>query len=473
MDNSNLIDLAEKQKEKCIEPSWIDYFRKGSNGSPLSDSVFNIELVLENDPLLKGQLVFNSFTFEESLLENIDLNAVKVSKGILDDSFTHALKSYIEKEYRFVPKEKHIESAVINVARKNNFHPLKEYLKTAQANWDGDSRIDTFLNTYLGVEQSEYASKGFLCLLIGAIQKVYKPNEKFDFVFDFVGGQGAGKTTFLQKLFLEEKGFYTDSISSFKEKDDFSIMQRCWCVNDDEMAVTDKTSFKILKKFASQKELEYRLPYAKRAIRRAKTFVLVRTNNNINYLKDKTGNRRFIPFKVDKEKQLYHPLDTKGHGMILSLVEQLWGEAMTLYEKINRPNLYNELEKIAQRYQVECSVEDSIDEIVYAVLEVPVPKNFYDYSDDQRASYVQGYLSNNGVRTTIGNTPINSKVIFPRDRVRIKDISLEGFNEPYGKNNKRDNKIRIIMDNHPDWEKKRNPSLKFGKRKDRGYLRKK
>lgn len=52
-----------------------------------------------------------------------------------------------------------------------------------------------------------------------------------------------------------------------------------------------------------------------------------------------------------------------------------------------------------------------------------------------------------------GNKPVNGKDTIPRDRIRIKDISLEGFNEQYGKNNKRDNKIRIIMDNHPHWEK--------------------
>ncbi|MGH1663970.1 VapE domain-containing protein [Enterococcus avium] len=470
---SQFIAKEQEKADKVVElKSWQTNFRKNSKEAPIANSVFNIELVLENDLKLKGKLAFNAFTFEEILTENLNLDSLKIPAGTIEDSFTHALKSYIEKEYRFVPKEPHIQSAVINIARKNSFHPIKSYLEQARSKWDGKPRIETLLHTYLGVEQSEYAFKGMLCLMLGAIQKVYQPKGKFDFVFDFVSGQGSGKTTFLQKLFLEDKDFYTDSFSSFKEKDDYSIMQRCWCVNDDEMAVSDKTSFKILKKFASQKELEYRLPYARRSVRRAKTFVLVRTNNNEGHLKDRTGNRRFIPFRASKEKQVYHPLDREGHAITSELVQQLWGEAMKFYEEIDRPAFYVDLEQMAVEYQEEFLAVDSIDEIVYAVLEVPVPYDFYDYNDDQRASYVQGYLSNNGTRFTIGNRPVNVKDTNLRDRIRIKDISIEGFNEQYGKNNKRDNKIRLIMDNHPEWYKSTRNGLRFGKVKATGYIRK-
>lgn len=473
-DISQFIETEQKKiNDKVVElKSWRGQFRTNSSGFPVSNSVTNIELILENDLKLKGKLVFNAFTFEECLADSLDLDNLKIPAGMIDDSFTHALKSYIEREYNFVPKEPHIQSAVINISRKNSFHPVKQYLEEASKQWDGVERIKTLLHTFLGVEQTEYSYKGMLCLMIGAIQKVYEPNGKFDFVFDFVSGQGSGKTTFLQKLFLEDLGFYTDSVSSFKEKDDFAIMQRCWCVNDDEMAISDRTSFKILKKFASQKELEYRLPYARRSVRRAKTFVLVRTNNNEGHLKDKTGNRRFIPFRASKEKQLYHPLDQNGNGLSEELVQQLWGEAMKRYKEIDRPLFYDELERMAVEYQEEFLAVDSIDEIVLAVLAVPVPFDYYEYSDDQRASYVQGYLSNSGIRLTIGNQPVNENDTAPRDRVRIKDISLEGFNEQYGKNYKRDNKIRLIMDTLPDWEKSNKNGLRFGRIVATGYKRK-
>lgn len=53
---------------------------------------------------------------------------MKIAKGYIEDDFTHALKSYIEQNYNFIPQSANIESAVINVSRKNSYHPLRDYL---------------------------------------------------------------------------------------------------------------------------------------------------------------------------------------------------------------------------------------------------------------------------------------------------------------------------------------------------------
>ena len=466
------IQNAEKEinQNKIKElKSWQYNFRRNKDGVPLANSVNNVELILSNDNLLKGKVRFNEFTYEEFLTSHIVLNGVAITSNFIEDSFTHALIAYIEKEYGFVPKPQSIESAVINVSKRNSFHPIKDYLEQAKSEWDGEERIKTLLADYLGVEQSEYSFKGFLCLLIGSIQKIYSPEEKFDFIFDFVGGQGAGKTSFLQRLFLDNQGYYTDSMRTFDKIDDITIMQKCWCANDDEMQSTKATSIQSLKKFASQTMIEYRLPYAKRSIRRPRNFVICRTSNMPGHLVDETGNRRFVPFKVRKEKQKYHPLQNGTFNFSDSLVKQIWGESMALYSEIDRPQLFREVELLAEEHLEEFMAEDSIKEIVYAVLDVPVPYNFYDYNDNQRASYVQGYLSNNNARLTIGGNVISTLDIVPRDRIRVRDISLEGFAEPMGKNNKRDSRIRLVMDNHKNWEKSSRNGLRFGKYNATGY----
>lgn len=468
-----LEELEKAQAEKITElKSWRSRFRTNDKGNPVANSVVNIELILENDNALAGKLQYNEFTSEERIKSPIKLKGLEVSQGLIEDNFTHALKSYIEKTYNFVPADKSIESAVVNNARRHSFNPLKNYLKESAAVWDGKKRLKKILPDYLGIESSEYSEKAFLALLIGAIQKVFNPREKLDFVFDFVGDTGSGKTTLLKKLFLDDQGYYTDSFQTLDKPDDFAIMQRAWCVNDDELAVSKKTGLEVIKKFASQLEVEYRKPYGRRAIRRAKGFIFVRTSNEPSHLKDETGNRRFIPLKARKEHQRYHPAAEGKHALTPDVIRQIWGEAMAEYKTVNRPHLYVELEKLAKRYQDEFTRTDSVKDIVYAVLEVPVPYDFYEYNDDQRASYVQGYLSNNGTRYTIGTISINEDDLVQRDRVRIRDLSLEGFNEPYGKNPRRDSRIRLIMDTHPEWDKRSNPSIAFGRRKDRGYIKK-
>lgn len=473
-DISQFIADEQVKANKIVElKSWEQLFRKNEKNHPLSNSVYNIELILENDTKLYRKLSYNEFSQESEIRGDIVLNDMRIANGYIEDDFTHALKSYIEQNYNFIPQSSNIESAVINVSRKNSYHPLKDYLDKAKLNWDKTQRIRNLLPDYLGVEKSDYAYKGLLCLLVGAIQKVDAPYEKFDFIFDFVGDTGTGKTTFIQKLFLETKGYYTDSMKSFTQTDDYAIMQRAWCVNDDELVVSKKTGIEVIKKFASQKELEYRTPYARRGIRRPKNFIIVRTSNESGHLKDETGNRRFVPFKVSKKHQRYHPLNNNAETQLTDeLIMQIWGEAMAAYEKIDRKKFYIEMENLAANYLDDFMAVDSVKDIVYTILEIPVPIDFYSYNDNQRASYIQGYLENNGTRLTLGTMPISPSDLVPRDRVRIRDLSIEGFNEQYGKNNKRDKKIRIIMDNHPTWERSKKNGIRFGRQTNTGYLKK-
>jgi predicted P-loop ATPase len=148
---------------------------------------------------------------------------------------------------------------------------------------------------------------------------------KFDYVLDLVGGQGAGKTTLLKRMGGQ---YYTDKFTDFKDKDSYAIMLRALILNDDEMTATNNSSFEDLKKFVSAEQLEFRSPYNRRPERRAKSFVMARTTNEDTYLKDKTGERRFLPIMADLDAQVYHPVtDLKP-----PLVEQLWGEFVSYYK---------------------------------------------------------------------------------------------------------------------------------------------
>lgn len=75
---SQFIAKEQEKADKVVElKSWQTNFRKNSKEAPIANSVFNIELVLENDLKLKGKLAFNAFTFEEILTENLNLDSLK------------------------------------------------------------------------------------------------------------------------------------------------------------------------------------------------------------------------------------------------------------------------------------------------------------------------------------------------------------------------------------------------------------
>ena len=58
-------------------------------------------------------------------------------------------------------------------ARERTFHPIRDYLHALP--WDGERRLHSWLNRYLGVEHSPYASKIGEMFLIAMVARVFDP----------------------------------------------------------------------------------------------------------------------------------------------------------------------------------------------------------------------------------------------------------------------------------------------------------
>ena len=317
-------DSASKLSQMVKEE---DSFFRTKNGAIKPKSLYNIEWILEHDSELVGMFKFNEFTGEIDVVRTSD--KLIVNKGMLKDSYIDELASYIESSKSYEQTlfaNQLIRSALTVVANRNRYNPVLEYMNIAYRDWDKEERLDTFFSDYLGVDKSAVTRLITRLFFVGAVAKVYDPSRKFDFVLDLVGGQGAGKTTILQKI--APCGYYTDQFSSFENKDDFAVMRRALIVNDDEMTATANSTFEVLKKFVTLQEFEYRKPYGHQAERFPKGFVLARTTNNLYYLKDKTGERRFLPLLVDKDRQLANPVK----DLTPEYVKQVWGEAVHIFK---------------------------------------------------------------------------------------------------------------------------------------------
>lgn len=297
-----------------------------NNNGAVKQTYKNVCTILEQDTNLKDLVRFNEFTFENDVTR--DIPKLDIYKGVESDQIHNSIIIYLSNEYSINLTIDMFVRSLHAMAFKHRYNPLKDYLEQSYKEWLKDGKkeyIADMLPTYLGVTKSETTILASKLFLVGGVAKVYQPLTQFDYVLDLVGEQGTGKTKFLKKI---ANGYYTDQFTNFYDKDSYSTMLKALIVNDDELTASNSVDFASLKKFVTAETLEYRKPYAHNTIKRPKNFILARTTNEVTYLKDKTGARRFLPCKVDAAHKKIDVADMTSKQVAL-----LWGQACAIYKE--------------------------------------------------------------------------------------------------------------------------------------------
>lgn len=423
---------------------------KNSNGTIKSNSPVNVLNAFRADEQLSLYLKHNEFSQEHELTKDIRLGKTVLKKGELPSNFESIVKVYFETVIDVGFTNQAMFDGMETFLSERSFNPVKEYMENAKNNWDKRQRINQMLQVYLGADDKELISKIATMWLVGAVAKVYDPYVKFDYVLDLVGGQGVGKTSFLQKIGGQ---WYTDAITDFANKDNYDIMLKHLIVNDDEMVASDRMSFAETKSFISKTTLRFRKPYMRRTQEFAKNFVLARTSNHVEYLKDKTGERRFLPVLAHNNQQKKHPMN-----MTPEVVEQIWGEAVTIYEKGFDLMFDDETEKELHEYREQFMFRDEIETQVLQYLEMPVPQNWESKTTTEQCLYTSKYFANSPEWKSGGQE---------LKRVSTREIMFNIFRRE-SNDQKLSKKISFIMDNLQGWEKR---IYKIKGKTIRGYKR--
>ena len=395
---------AEKAKE---EDDWTSLMNAGKDQAPKTNSVHNVIALLNYDPIFKDKFKFNTFTQEIEITEDTSFMIEtdthhNIKKGSLDDREYAILIAYFDAKYQLCFPLNIFSAGLQAVAQAHSYNPLQDYIDEQIEKWDGKSRYKDLLPDFLGAEKTPLTAKTTLMFLLGLVAKIYAPETKFDYVLDLIGGQGVGKTTLLQKI--APLGYYTDQFTTFTDKDDYANMLKNILINDDEMTATDNSTFQELKKFISARFLEYRPPYGRKNIKRDKSFVMARTSNDIYYLKDKTGNRRFMPVLcgvIKNVKSVFKDLTPE-------YVDQLWGEIGTIYKKLKAMNKLNfefnkEDEELIEKNRQQFMYVDEVEEEVDLALQTLIKTSKFKENHFITASDI-------ALRMGIANLTTNTKV---------------------------------------------------------------
>ena len=419
-------------------------------GGIKSNSPNNVLLSFKADDQLSIYLKHNEFSQEHELTKDIRIGNTFFKKGELPSNFDSVVKVYFESVLGVAFSNQAMLDGMETFFSERSYNPVMEYMERAASNWDGRKRINQMLQVYLGAEDIDLVSKIAEMWLVGAVAKVYDPYAKFDYVLDLVGGQGVGKTSLLQKLGGD---WYTDAVTDFANKDNYDIMLKALIVNDDEMVASNRMSFTETKAFISKTSLRFRKPYMKRTEEFAKNFVLARTTNQKEYLKDKTGERRFLSVMADISRQKKHPMEIEPET-----IEQIWGEAVTIYKAGADLMFDKETEERLEIYREKFMYRDEVELQVLEYLEMPIPDNWSSWSIQQQHQYTSKYFDNSSEFEA--GTKKLEKV---STREMMYNLFMRNSNDK-----KLSTKINMIMDNHPGWEK---GQFRIGGKNTKGFKR--
>ncbi len=218
--------------------------------------------------------------------------------------------------------ERDFQHALTIVGDGRRYNPVTDMLEALPA-WDGGGRVGYLMQSFLGADEGDYVSEVERLFMRAAITRAYRPGCKFDYMPVLVGPQGAGKSTFLRMLAMDD-ALFTDSVSGIGTKQAAELVQGKWIVEVAELAAIRGAALESVKVFITRQTDDYRAPYARHAESRPRRFVVAGTTNSQGFLVDATGNRRFLPIRCGSQEPLLDLFDSGAAGHF----EQAWAEAM-------------------------------------------------------------------------------------------------------------------------------------------------
>ncbi len=367
---------------------WMKELEVDRGGKYLSTSV-NLNLIFANDYRLKGLFRQNDFDGKKYVFGNLPWRKVPSPEPIRDVDFC-GTRNYIESIYGISGSMK-IDDSMSLEFEKNHYHPVTEYLKGLK--WDGTKRIDTLLIEYFGAEDNIYTREAMRKMMVGAVARVFRPGIKFDLVLTLVSGvQGTGKSSFFKAL---GKRWFSDTFITVQGKEAFEQLRGSWIIEMAELSGLRKADIEAIKHFISKQEDVFRPAYMRVTETFPRQCVFTATTNENNFLRDPSGNRRFMPvdtknIKLVDNKPLRDFLDNT------EIIDQLWAEAVHLYKNGEPLYLGHEAEKLASTQQKLHSEIDERRGIVEKYLEALYPDDWEDLDIYARRMFIDDPLSKKG-----------------------------------------------------------------------------
>lgn len=260
---------------------------------------------LENDEKLAGVLAYNQLSNTIEMRRPMPWAHAKA--GPVTGSVDLLLGRYLSARYGLPAISRaSLYEGIETVALQRPYHPVQDYLLDLSERevWDGTERLDKWLVHVIGeTDQTlpplvyQYLCRVGRYWLLGMVNRAMEPGCKFDYCPVLEGPGGLRKSTLVKTL--ASKDWFSDThFDVSRGKEGQEQVQGLWVYEIAEMAQFSKAEVELIKAFISAEVDRYRPSYGRTVEKFPRQCVMAGTTNQKQWLRDRTGNRRFWPIPV-------------------------------------------------------------------------------------------------------------------------------------------------------------------------------
>ena len=282
--------MTDLTKTIDMPDGWIE----NPKTKEVSPTKLPVGLWVKTLKTLGNKLRFNLITLAP------ELNGVPFQPDDLDTLYCHL------GERGYSISEKDAKKAVLYAAMKYSYNPVVEELEWIENNEDiKPVDIDKLATEYLGTN-SELDDAKLAACFIGAVARAFDHGCKMQYVLCLKGKQGIKKSEFWRIM----AGDYFCETQQGDMKDLKMAVNCCWIYEYPEIeTLTSRKDIGTVKSFITAQIDAFRPPYGSSQGKYPRKSILVGSLNEDEFLRDKTGARRYWVIELWQDADLGEFID--------------------------------------------------------------------------------------------------------------------------------------------------------------------
>jgi hypothetical protein len=202
------------------------------------------------------------------------------------------------------------------------FDPFAEYFAKLPA-WDGETDYIAQLAATVSTIDDKLWQYCFKKWIVASVASLLDPKVINHTAIIFSGGQGIGKTTWMESLCPKElRPYLFSGTINPTNKDTLVHLSECWFINMDELENMNRTEIGTLKEIITKSAIRIRRAYGHNNESLPRRASFMGSVNTSQFLNDTTGSRRFLCFDVSTI-QYDHQVDVANvYAQALALVKE-------------------------------------------------------------------------------------------------------------------------------------------------------